>query len=273
MDIDSGNASLGQVNTAVTNIFGNYRQYIYSSTYASEHARKWRIILPTINPFPGAYYTEYQLALIRLMDKKGIQLDPALKTPSQPIFLPNIPPEYRSETGEPIFYQWLIAGENTCLHIASIDMLVNCVEVLRLEEAKRISALENSLALKAAEQRSMVEAGVVNPIEHFNAHHSLEALMLRYGWLHKYRNWYASPFSKSKGASVCVLGERAVSFTTSDEGRVGRSAEGKRTTYDAFDIFCAFEHDNDSQKAVKRYAQEARLNKRDDISIFLRRWV
>ena len=96
--------------------------------------------------------------------------------------------------------------------------------------------------------------------------------MLRYGWLHKYRNWHASPFSKSKGASVCVLGERAVSFTTSDEERVRRSAEGKRTTYDAFDIFCAFEHDNDPQKAVKRCAQEAGLNKRDDISIFLRRW-
>ena len=31
MDIDRGNPSLGQVNTAVTNIFGNYRRYIYSS--------------------------------------------------------------------------------------------------------------------------------------------------------------------------------------------------------------------------------------------------
>ena len=186
------------------------------------------------------------------MDKKGIQLDPALKTPSQPIFLPNIPPEYRLETGEPIFYQWLIAGENICPDIASIDVLVNCVEALRLEEAKRISDLERSRALRVAERRSMVEAGVINPIEHFNAHHSLETLMLRYGWQHKYRNWYASPFSRSKGASVCVLGERAVSFTTSDEDRVGRSAEGKRTTYDAFGIFCAFEHDNDSRKAVER---------------------
>ena len=118
----------------------------------------------------------------------------------------------------------------------------------------------------------MAEAGVINPIEHFNAHHSLEELMLRYGWLHKFRNWYASPFSKSKGASVCVLGERAVSFTASDEERVGRSAEGKRTTYDAFDIFCAFEHDNDSRKAVRRYAQEAGLNRGKDISMFLKRW-
>lgn len=272
MDIDSGNPSLEQINAAVTNIFGNYRRYIYSSASASESNRKWRVILPTLNPFPGAYYTEYQLALIRLMDKEGIQLDPALKTPSQPIFLPNIPPEYRLETGQPIFYQWSISDENICPDITSIDMLVKCVEALRLEEAKRISDLERARALKAAERRSMAEAGVINPIEHFNAHHSLEALMLRYGWLHKHRNWYASPFSKSKGASVCVLGERAVSFTASDEERVGRSAEGKRTTYDAFDVFCAFEHDNDSRKAVRRYAQEAGLNRGNDISIFLKRW-
>ena len=50
-----------------------------------ERNRKWRHPA-TLNP-PGAYYTEYQLALIRLMDKEGIQLDPALKTPSA-IFFP-----------------------------------------------------------------------------------------------------------------------------------------------------------------------------------------
>ena len=272
MDIDSGNLSLETVNEAVTNIFGNYRRYIYSTATASENDRKWRVILPTLSALSGAYYTEYQMALIRLMDKEGIQLDPALKTPSQPVFLPNIPLENRLETGEPIFYHWLIDGENICPDVTSIDRLVTCVEVLRLKEAKNISNLERQRATKRAERRSMAEAGVIDPIKHFNAHHALEELMLRYGWIHKFRNWYASPFSKSKGASVCVLGERAVSFTTSDYGRIGRSSDGKRTTYDAFDIFCAFEHDNDVSNAVRDYSRETGLNRRNDISVFLKRW-
>ena len=41
MDIDSGNPSLEQINAAVTNIFGNYRRYIYSSASASGRNRKW----------------------------------------------------------------------------------------------------------------------------------------------------------------------------------------------------------------------------------------
>jgi hypothetical protein len=81
----------------------------------------------------------------------------------------------------------------------------------------------------------------------------------------------ASPFSQSKGASVRVFDQRAVSFTSSDDGRVGKRTPKGWVTYDAWDVFVAIEHGGNERAALNDYCERSGYNQLRLRSI-VRRW-
>ena len=98
------------------------------------------------------------------------------------------------------------------------------------------------------------------PIEQFNADHDLASVLLEYGWLSRGGTSYASPFSQSKGAAVHVYDQRAVSFTSSDVGNVGKETASGWVTYDAWDVFVAIEHGGNERAALNDYCERSGYN-------------
>lgn len=270
MDVDDGNPSLKILRDAIGSLLGDYRIYIFSSASANVEKRKWRVIVPIAMPLPGVAYTETQKALISCMASRGIALDPALCTPSQPVYLPNIPASRRAACGRPNFYEFLISGDKILPDIELISELRERTSTtVETEETQTVFRSENDFSKGS---NPALQKSAVSIINHFNQHHDIVALMLKYGWQHKHQNWYASPFSESKGASVCVVGTKAISFTTSDIGRIGRSNENMRTIYDAFDLYCTFEFAGDKIKAIQAYRRVTGLRERKQLLDCLNRW-
>ena len=82
-------------------------------------------------------------------------------------------------------------------------------------------------------------------IDSFNAANDIHELLSRYGYKRCGRNRYLSPNSKTKLAGVVVFDDdRAYSHHASDPFDSAH-------TFDAFDLFCQYEHGGDVSKAVK----------------------
>ena len=127
-------------------------------------------------------------------------------------------------------------------------------------EAEAQSEASNVQQRRAAQRLKLREqASLPTPIEQFNADHDLTSVLLKYGWLARGGPWYASAFSQSKGTSVRVFDQRAVSFTSSDDGRVGKRKRGW-VTYDAWDVFVACEHAGNERAALTDYCERSGYN-------------
>jgi len=257
-DIDVGSPSLEQLDQALLNVFGDVRRLIYSSSSATHSFLKWRYIIPLRNTLPGNQYSGVQMAINSLMADEGVTLDPALKTPTQPIYAPNVPPDKRDENGHPRFYEYTVRGTDTLKSISHINGLNDRRALLTAQQFEAQKAINKAAQAKAAERKRLFDVtGVLTPVEHFNAHHGIDQVLIKYGW-QKLRKGYASPNSSSKGESVYVENERAFSFTGSDRGVVGHEGPSC-VTYDAFDVYVFGEHGGDYNAAVKAYADEAGL--------------
>ena len=82
-------------------------------------------------------------------------------------------------------------------------------------------------------------------IDSFNAANDIHELLARYGYKRCGRNRYLSPNSKTKLAGVVVFDDaRAYSHHASDPFDSAH-------TFDAFDLFCQYEHGGDVSKSVK----------------------
>ena len=258
-DIDVGTHSIEEVDCAAVGVFGDVQRLIYSSSSATEKKPKWRFIVPIKRKISGAIYSNAQEVVIALMADCGITLDPKLKTPSQPIYAPNVPPEKRDAEGRPLFYQHAVRGSQLLESVESISgfcekRLKLAAEKFRSDEAAKATACRKA---KLRHQQYQM-TGLVTPVEHFNANHNIEEMLLKYGWV-KLGSGYASPNSTSKGKSVYVVGQRAFSFTGSDKGILGHQGPSC-VTYDAFDVYAYGEHQGDLKAAAKTYAEEAGLN-------------
>ena len=101
---------------------------------------------------------------------------------------------------------------------------------------------------------------MLSPIEQFNADHDLTQVLLECGWEPRGRAYYASPYSQSKGPSVYVYDQRAVSFTSSDAGQLGKETSNGWTTYDAWDVFVARVHGGSKLAALDNYCEVSGYN-------------
>lgn len=266
-DIDVGSPSLEQLDQALLNVFGDVQRLIYSSSSATNNFLKWRYIIPLARTLPGHQYRRVQEAVNSLMADEGIILDPALKTPTQPIYAPNVPPDKRDKAGKPHFYEWAFRGCVMLDDVNSIEELNTRRAHLAAQQLEVKQATQRAAQEKAAQRQRLYKAtGVMTPVKHFKAHHSIHDMLIKYGWL-KLRKGYASVNSSSKGESVYVVNDRAFSFTGSDKGVVGHEGPSC-VTYDAFDVYVFGEHGGDFKAAVKAYAEAAGLHQQAFQSFF-----
>ena len=119
--------------------------------------------------------------------------------------------------------------------------------------AKQIATLEQNKSLQCGNDG-------LSLIQYYNEQHDLHEMLLAYGWISKGGNVYASPFSKSKGASVRVYDQRAVSFTQSDHGNIGKVTANGYVTYDSWDVYVTMVHAGSIKDACRAYADESGLN-------------
>ena len=138
-----------------------------------------------------------------------------------------------------------------------------------LYELRKITAQRNErlecerlqhIAMCQQQTSSRFSDASTNLIQHYNDHHDLHETLLAHGWIPKGRDVYASPFSQSKGASVRVYGQRAVSFTQSDHGNIGKVTANGYVTYDSWDVYVTMVHAGSIKDACRTYAYESGLN-------------
>jgi hypothetical protein len=182
-----------------------------------------------------------------------------MKGAAQMSFLPNVPPDKRGEDGAPKYYEYLVCQADSLSHPPKclLDMAEQIAE--RDIEAQLIAA---AVAKDRAQQRRKhrKHSGMLSPIEQFNADHDLAQVLLECGWEPRGRACYASPYSQSKGPSVYVYDQRAVSFTSSDAGQLGKETSNGWTTYDAWDVFVARVHGGSERAALENYCEVSGYN-------------
>ena len=270
-DVDVGCPTLVELNAALKDLLGDCARIIYSSSSAKVGNRKWRAIIPIRETIAGSDYRGIQEAFFDEMKVRGIECDYAMARTGQPIYLPNVPPEQRDEAGVPLFYQHLIQSKNGAIHVPpAIVVRVSANAICRLEAE---NAAKEATERQTAKRRARAEiTAMPSVIEAYLAEHDLTATLLKYGWERRGHDWFASPFSSSKGRSVWVSEQRAVSFTSSDAGALGMLTKNGWVTYDAWDVYTAFEHGGNAVRAVRSYAEHSSYNDRRHAAI-IQNWM
>jgi len=262
LDVDQGNPHRKEVIQAVRDVLGDVSMLVYSSSGATEDRRKWRVLLPLAVPVSGEEYEEAQSAFFHLLKQRGITPDGALARCGQPIYLPNVPISKRWPNLKPMFYDWeIVRGANVFLTDASPIMQ----EVERREEQRRI-ANEQADRDRLQREKERAERRIqhpddVNPVDVFNDNHTIEDLLLRYGYERQggsahFKSRYQSSFS----FATQNFGTHWVSLSGSDAAAgIGRSKSMGENSYcfgDGFDLFVHYEHNGDFTAAVRAYGLE-----------------
>ena len=104
-DIDEGSPTQDFLIGCVESALGDVSMLVYSSSSSSAEMMKWRVLVPLCEPLSGHEWAAAQQAYFDRLEQESLILDRALERTGQPIFLPNVPPDKRDESGKPIFYQ------------------------------------------------------------------------------------------------------------------------------------------------------------------------
>ena len=261
LDIDEGSPSLVDLKDAVKRTTADATALIYSSSGASDDNRKWRVLIPLLEPISGADYGDTQSAFFHLMSEQGITCDKALARVGQPIYLPNVPPSKRDAHKNPLFYHQDLHRGDGYLDVKSSSIWGE-VQFRRQRAviAERQAAHER--AVKQAERIASREASGddLDPVAEFNARHTVEDMLLRCGYTRDGNSQsYASRYQSSGSFATKNFGEHWVSLSGSDVGAGIGVMKGDYCWGDAFDLFAHFEHNGSMRDAVREYANELRL--------------
>lgn len=263
IDVDEGNPSKDDVTQAVANVLGNVALIIYSSAGATPENRKWRVLIALKRPLAGADYPEHQDRLFAALAIEGIKADDALSRAGQPIFLPNVPADRRDANGQPLFYEYGAVRDE---RLDLLDhVLTKAVHLYRREAEKAAlqAKLESQRKAELRAQRRAEMPDDVDPIDEFNARHSIESLLLKYGYerLGSSNQWH-SPNQSTSTYPVRDFGDYWVSMSGSDyaQGIGYQSPDGGNNHNfswgDAFDLYKFYDHNNDETVAVRAYGRE-----------------
>jgi len=262
LDVDQGNPHRQDVVQAVRDVLGYVSMLVYSSSGATEDNRKWRVLLPLAVPVSGEEYEAAQSALFYLIRQHGIIADGALARCGQPIYLPNVPISKRWPSLEPMFYEFeIVRGTNVFLTDASPIMQ----EVERREEQRRIANEQADKERREREkqraERRIQHPDDVNPVDVFNDSHTIEDLLLRYGYERQGGSaHFKSRYQSSASFATQNFVTHWVSLSGSDAAAgIGRSKSMGENSYcfgDGFDLFVHYEHNGDFTAAVRAYGLE-----------------
>jgi hypothetical protein len=263
-DIDEGNHSLETVVRVGQAVSGNTEAVFYSSSSATREDQRWRVAFLLAEGLPGADYSDTQQAMFSIFADYGIACCSSLTTTTQPIYLPNVPPDRRGADGKPLFYaSRLIDGEP--LRLTPDHPIIIRREAMRAKRAADEAAAEQRRIELQARTLKYVEAtgDHFQPIEHFNENHRIDDLFMRYGFERKEggrdtSDW-KSPRSTSGSYSYRSYGDHWVCTSESaNRDNVGRKSKGGKRCGDAFDLFVAFDHGGNRRAAIDAYRAEVR---------------
>ena len=262
IDVDQGNPSKADVIQAVRDVLGKVSMVVYSSSGATPDKRKWRVLLPLAAPVSGEEYETAQSALFHLIAQHGIIPDGALARCGQPIYLPNVPMSKRGPDLKPLFYDVeIVRGSNVFLTDASPIMQ----EVERRDEQRRIANEQAEGERREREKqradRRQQHPNDVNPVDVFNDSHTIEDLLLRYGYERQGGSaHFKSRYQSSTSFATQNFVTHWVSLSGSDAAAgIGRSKSMDDNSYcfgDGFDLFVHYEHKGDFKAAVRAYGME-----------------
>jgi len=261
VDIDKGNPTLSEVRAAVEAVTGGAQAEIYSSSSASPDVRKWRVLIPLATPVCGADYLDTQNALFGLLAAHGLTCDHALARAAQPVYLPNVPPARRGRDGQPLFYQSAHV-DGSLLKLVEGSAVVDARTALRSQQA----ADEAAMAARSEAYRVQRAAYVAatgddfDPIAHYNAAHTIESALVRYGFERRKGGkgaHYRSPLSTSGSFSTEDRGDHWITVSAwAHDHNIGRPTRNGNRYGTAFDLLVAFEHKGDVRAAIRAYAAE-----------------
>lgn len=263
IDVDTGSPSLTEITQAIRAAIGPAACLIYSSSSASMDERKWRALIPLAEPLTGEEYVDAQIAIFDLMQEQGITCDPALSRAGQPIYLPNVPPARRDDTGQPEFYHCHLERGEGYLVVKDSRVWAG-VEFRRKQEqiAQAKAAQERERRQAERNAKRAERPNDVDPVAEFNDRHTISDLLYKYGYeQHGRSNSYRSPHQSSGSYATKDFGTHWVSLSQSDAAAgIGQVKSGDVTICwgDAFDLFCFYEHNGVMKNAVREYAKELR---------------
>lgn len=254
-DIDVGNHAIEDIGGLAVEFFGCVATLIYSSSSATPENRKWRIVVPLGIDLEFVTWREFSEAFYSFMESNSIQMDWSLARAGQPVFLPNVPPNKRSNDGTPIFYQYRITDGPP----ASSDSPVVAEWIQKLRDKQAADDLAKTQARDAAraamEKRKNIGGGSV--IEAFNRAHTIVEMLQANGYKRSPSNdadWQ-SPYQASDSYATRVFEGYWVSLSHSDaQAQLGAESASGHRCGDAFDIYRNFDHGGDFKAAVKAAA-------------------
>ena len=260
IDVDEGSPSLVELKDAVKRATGDASALIYSSSGASEDNRKWRVLIPLLEPISGADYGDTQLALFGLMGEQGVTCDAALARVGQPIYLPNVPPVKRDAHGQPLFYHQDRHRGEGYLDVKSSSIWGE-VQFRRQRAviAERQAAHERAVRQAERIKRREAAGDDLDPVAEFNARHTVEDMLLQYGYTRDGNSQsYASRYQSSGSFATKCFGDHWVSLSGSDVAAGIGAVKESFCWGDAFDLFCHYDHNGSMRDAVREYAKELR---------------
>tara|TARA_R110000796_G_scaffold10752_20_gene36039 strand:- start:2856 stop:5144 length:2289 start_codon:yes stop_codon:yes gene_type:complete len=250
LDVDSGNLSLEDVDSALVSICGDVKRVIYSTRSARPDERKWRALVALSAPIAGADYSDAIKAFNELLaeiSRGRLVADRALCRPGQLIYLPN--------RGE--FYENKIETNKPAFDLTDKHPISTRRERIRLETAEIERQVAEDQAVRKARAGSSEAAGIVDT---FNAGHEIADLFIRYGYEPECemggRDW-RSPYQESGSFATRDYGSHWISLSGSDAAKgLGKEAASGVRSGDAFDLYVHFTHAGDFTAAVRAYAAE-----------------
>jgi hypothetical protein len=261
-DIDAGNHPMETVGDLTDAFFGPVATSIYSTSGATADNRKWRVIVPLECPLPFAEWAELAEAYFDFMETSGVRMDRCLLRAGQLVYLPNVPPDLRDESGTPRFYEWATTDGPG----AALDGAVASEWIAKLRKQREADVVAQATArAKAAAARAAMKprAGEgATVIETYNASHTVRQMLLEYGYEEspqKSGHW-RSPYQTSGSYATQDCGDFWVSLSGSDKAAgVGIATKSGNRTGDAFALFQHFQHRGDTRAAVRAVAPEIAL--------------
>jgi len=259
VDLDTGNVQGKALVQAVQSFTGLAQMRVYSSSSATAEARKWRVLIPTVDAMRYDEWLAVTSALnIHLTNELGVRPDRALERAGQPIYLPNTAP--RTDGIEPLIADNLVDGELFNWRDApGADQVL----AVMAEEEERIKEQDKRAAearRKMAQQRARPDSDK-SVIQQFNDAHSVDNMLAACGYKQGPRGW-RSPRQTTDSFATKVFDEPAgsywISLSESDlSAGVGSvTADGRTCFGDAFDLYAFHMHGNDRTQAIKAAAAD-----------------
>lgn len=260
IDLDTGNIQGKVLVQAVQSFTGPVQMRVYSSSSATAEARKWRVLIPTLDAMRYDEWFAVTVALNQHIEQTlSVRPDKALERAGQPIYLPNTAP--RSDGVEPLIADSLLGGEVFNWRDSPGSELVIGVMAAEEERIKEQDKRAAEARRKMAQQRARPDSDK-SVIQQFNEAHSVENMLAACGYKQGPRGGWRSPIQSTDSYATKVFDEPAGEYWISlsgsdlDAGIGSQTSDGRTCFGDAFDLYCFHMHNNDRTQAIKAAAAD-----------------